>query len=187
MIESYQVRRSAWRMWLLAMSGIPLIVLGVDVLGQRRISNWLSDLVFQTDPQVYEPRDIVWAIAMVLVGLVLSIIGLKELVVPKVVLAADLEGLRLRLAGPRHPPVSIPWESLDDVRAGVMDDDGDPIPVLIVSVKEDDVFPADPWAARRTARNTVAINTTDWEQGPEAVVEKVTQVAVEAARAWREA
>ena len=186
MIESYQVRRSAWRMWLLAMAGIPLVVIGVDVLGQRRISNWLSDMVFQSDPQVYEPRDIVWAVALVLAGLVMSIIGLKELVDPKPVLMADSDGLRLRLAGPRHQPVAIPWEDLDDVRADVMDDDGDPVPVLVVSVKVDGLIPADPWAARRTGANTVAINATDWEQRPEVVVEKVTEVAVEAARAWRE-
>jgi hypothetical protein len=187
MIETYQVRRSAWRMWLLAMSGIPLVVIGVDVLGQRRLSNWLSDLIFQSDPQAYEPRDIVWAVALVLVGLVLSIIGLKELVVPKVVLAADADGLQLRLAGPRQPPVAIPWESLEDVRADVMNDDGDLVPVLVVSVKEDGLLPADPWAARRTATNTVAINATDWEQRPETVAEKVTEVAIEVARAWRRA
>jgi hypothetical protein len=172
-------------MWLLAMSGIPLVVIGVDVLGQRRISNWLSGLVFNADPQVYEPRDIVWAVALVLVGLLLSFMGLKELVVPKPVLMADGDGLRIRLAGPRHPPVAIPWEDLEDVRADVMDDDGDPVPVLVVSLNVDGLIPADPWAARRIAANTVAINATDWEQSPEQVVEKVTEVAVEAARALR--
>jgi len=61
------------------------------------------------------------------------------------------------------------------------------VPVLVVSVKEDGLLPADPWAARRTAANTVAINATDWEQRPETVAEKVTEVAIEVARAWRRA
>ena len=63
------VRRSAWRMWLTSLVATPLIVLAVDVLTQRRITNSLRDLLFRPDDtQLFEFRDVVWAWAILLVA-----------------------------------------------------------------------------------------------------------------------
>ena len=60
------VRRSAVRMWLLAIGAIPLLVIAVDVLYDRDLTKWLSDRMFPNpaDLQIYEPRDVIWAWAM---------------------------------------------------------------------------------------------------------------------------
>ena len=77
------VRRSAWRMWLTSLVATPLIVLAVDVLTQRRITNSLRDLLFRPDDtQLFEFRDVVWAWAILLVAGGVAIWALRELIVP---------------------------------------------------------------------------------------------------------
>ena len=54
------VKRSAVKMWALAMAGIPLLVISLDVLTNRRITNWLREIIFKPeDTQIYEPRDVI--------------------------------------------------------------------------------------------------------------------------------
>jgi hypothetical protein len=61
------VRRSAIKMWLMAMGGIPLLIISLDVLTERRITRWLTDMIFlPEDVQIYEPRDVIFAWVMFL-------------------------------------------------------------------------------------------------------------------------
>ncbi|HLF44515.1 MAG TPA: hypothetical protein VI980_10070, partial [Acidimicrobiia bacterium] len=61
------VQRSAIRMWLLAIGAIPLLIIAVDVLTNRRITNWLREILFTpADTQIYEPRDVIYAWAILL-------------------------------------------------------------------------------------------------------------------------
>ena len=88
------VQRSAVRMWLLAMGGIPLLVIAVDVLTSRRITNWLRELMFTPeDTQIYEPRDVIWAWALLFFSVFLVLWGLKELFMPTKVIEAREDGL----------------------------------------------------------------------------------------------
>jgi hypothetical protein len=183
-MTTFSVNRSGLRMWLVAMAGIPLVVLGLDVLYRRRITNFLSGLVFgSTDPQVFEPRDVIWAIALLIIGLTLSGFGLKELLAPRAVVTADADGLSLRLAGPFRPPVVIPWASIDDIGAEVLEDDGDLVPVMWVRLLDRAQVPSDPWGARWIDPQTVAVLASDWETAAHQVAEKVSDVAVEVSRA----
>ena len=60
--DAVVVRRSAWRMWLTSLLTIPLVVLSVDILTQRRLTNALRDMIFKPDDtQLFEFRDVVWA------------------------------------------------------------------------------------------------------------------------------
>lgn len=183
-MKGFSVSRSGLRMWLVAMAGIPLVVLGLDVLYRRRITNFLSGLIFgTTDPQVFEPRDVIWAIALLIIGLTLSGFGLKELLAPRAVVTADAAGLSLRLAGPFRPPVVIPWGSIDDIGAEVLEDDGDLVPVMWVRLLDRASVPADPWGARWIDPQTLAVLAADWEMPANQVAEKVSDVAVEVSRA----
>lgn len=180
----FALHRSAVRMWLLAIAGIPLVVVGLDVLYRRRISNFFSGLIFAADaPQVFEPRDVIWAIAILLIGLALAGFGLKELLSPRAVVRAGQEGLALRLGGPFKPPVVIPWDVIDDVGAEMVDDDGDIVPVMWVRLADVTVIPADPWGARWIDPTTLAVLASDWEMPANLVAEKVADVAVEVTRA----
>lgn len=190
------VRRSALKMWLMAMAGIPLVVIALDILTRRRISSALQDLLFTPENiQIYEARDVIWAWVMALFGGFLVLMGLKELFVPTKVVEGREDGLALKVAGPfRRAPV-VPWTQIVDITSGEMDDDGVRIPLLVVKLASRQGLPDRPWGARWTDERELSIMATDWPDEPEVVVEKLTEYAVwlarrqsqeQTARLWRE-
>jgi len=178
-MSELSVQRSGLRMWLLALSGIPLMVIGLDILYRRRIIAFFTEAVFASnDPQLVEPRDVIWAIFLLVLGAVLSGFGLKELLAPRAVVKADAGGLQLRIAGPLRGPVVIPWTALEDVGAEELEDDGDLVSVMWLKFTDPSVAPADPWGARWIDDKTLAILATDWELPANKVAEKVADIAV---------
>lgn len=170
-------------MWLVALAGVPMIVLGVDVLFRRRLISAISSVVFTAnDPQLLEPRDVIWAVVLLVLGLLLTIFGLKELVSPRPVVMADSDGLHLHLGHLFAGPTTVPWDEIDDVGAEDLNDDGDVVPVMWVRVDNPLRLPRHPWGARWLDDSTLAILASDWERDPAWVAEKVSEVAVNTAR-----
>lgn len=186
LVQPFQVRRSTLRTWLASLLAIPFIVLGVDVLWKRRIIAWLTERIFPSDPQILEPRDEIWAWVMVIVGGVVVAWGLKELFTPAPVLFTDDDGVHLRMRGPFRRPTLLPWGSLHDLDAGTIEDDGEPLDVLIIEVNDASLLAANPWAGRRVDDRTVAMFTTEWEMEADAVAIKVADQAVLVARSDRQ-
>ncbi len=190
------VRRSALKMWLMAMGGIPLLVISLDVLTERRITRWLTDLIFRPeDVQIYEPRDVIFAWVMFLFGTLLVVWGLKELFVPTKVIECRDEGLAVKINGPFRGPSLIPWNNIRDVGGTDVDDDGDLIPLLVVSVFDRDDLPRNPWGARWVTKRELGIMAQDWEEDPQRAAESIADYAVDAvererrhttAKLWRE-
>lgn len=174
------VRRSALKMWLMAMGGIPLLVISLDVLTQRRITRWLTDLMFRPeDVQIFEPRDVIFAWVMFLFGAFLVTWGLKELFLPTKVIECRDQGLAVRLEGPHRGPSLISWDNIRDVGGADIDDDGDLIPLLIVSVFERDSLPDNPWGARWVAERELGIMAQDFDADPQDVAERIAEYAVD--------
>lgn len=183
MIEEVTVRRSGLKMWLVALAGVPMIVLGVDVLFRRRLVSAISSVVFNPDdPQLFEARDVIWAAVLLVLGILLAVFGLKELISPRPVVKADSEGLQLHLGHLFASPVMIPWDEVDDVGAEELNDDGDVISVMWVRVNNPLRMPRHPWGARWLDANTLAILASDWEKDAGWVAEMVADVAVNTAR-----
>lgn len=175
------VRRSSLKMWLMAMGGIPLLVIALDVLTQRRITDWLREIIFRPeDTQIYEPRDIIYAWAMLLFAGFLVLWGLKELFYPTTVVECRDEGLALRLAGPHRSPALIPWGTLVDSSGGEMEDDEQLVPVLIVDVKTREGLPEDPWGARWIGDGRLAMLAEDWGTDPGDVATQIAECAAAA-------
>lgn len=180
------VRRSALKMWLMAMGGIPLLVISLDVLTERRITRWLTDLIFlPEDVQIYEPRDVIFAWVMFLFGALLVAWGLKELFVPTKVIECRDEGLAMKINGPFREPSVIPWDNVRDVRGADIDDDGESIPLLVVTVFGREGLPGNPWGARWVAERQLGIMAQDWGEDPQDVAEKIADYAVDAAKRGR--
>lgn len=180
------VRRSALKMWLMAMGGIPLLVISLDVLTERRITQWLTELMFQPeDVQIFEPRDVIFAWVMLLFGGLLVVWGLKELFVPTKVVECRDEGLALKINGPFRGPSVIPWKNVRDVGGADIDDDGEVIPLLIVSVFDREGLPGNPWGARWVSERELGIMAQDWDEDPQAAAEKIADFAVESAERGR--
>ena len=177
------VKRSALRMWLMAMGGIPLLVISLDVLTQRRITRWLTDLMFRPeDVQIFEPRDVIFAWVMFLFGALLVIWGLKELFVPTKVVECRDDGLAIRVNGPFRGPAVIPWENIRDVGGADIEDEGDVIPLLIVTVFSRDGLPDNPWGARWVSEKELGMMAQDWDEDPQQSAEKIADFAVDAVR-----
>lgn len=174
------VRRSALKMWLMAMGGIPLLVISLDVLTQRRITRWLTELMFRPeDVQIFEPRDVIFAWVMFLFGAFLVTWGLKELFLPTKVIECRDEGLAVRLEGPHRGPSLISWDNIRDVGGADIDDDGDLIPLLIVSVFERDALPDNPWGARWVSERELGIMAQDFDADPQDIAERIAEYAVD--------
>lgn len=177
------VKRSALKMWLMAMGGIPLLIISLDVLTKRRITNWLRELIFRPeDTQIYEPRDVIWAWAMLAFSALIVLWGLKELFYPTKVVEARDEGLFLKLAGPFGPATSISWDLIDDVRGVEVTDEGDTIPMMAIRVLATGDLPRNPWGARWLGDRELAVLAQDWSEPPGDVATKVIDFAVEAAK-----
>jgi len=177
------VRRSALKMWLMAMGGIPLLVISLDVLTERRITRWLTDLIFRPeDVQIYEPRDIIFAWVMFLFAAFLVLWGLKELFLPTRVLECTDDGLLMRINGPFRPPSSVSWDNIRDVGGADIEDEGDTIPLFVVGVFARDGLPDNPWGARWVSERELGVLAEDWGEDPQAVAEQVADYAVEAVK-----
>lgn len=180
------VRRSALKMWLMAMGGIPLLVISLDVLTERRITRWLTDIMFQPeDVQIFEPRDVIFAWVMLLFGTLLVAWGLKELFIPTKVIECRDEGLAVRVNGPLRPPAVLPWDNIRDVGGADIDDEGDVIPLLIVTVFSRDGLADNPWGARWVAELELGIMAQDFDEDPQKTAEKIADYAVDKARRGR--
>jgi hypothetical protein len=177
------VTRSAVKMWLLAIGGIPLLVIAVDVLTNRRITNWLRELVFPpADTQIYEPRDVIWAWAMLIFSAFLVLWGLKELFLPTKVIEARDDGLAVRLRGPLHKPDLIPWGNIVDVAPGEIMDEGDILLLLRITVRDRADLPDHPWAGRWVETRVLGLLAQDWSTPPARVADRLAEYATEAAR-----
>lgn len=181
------IRRSAWRMWLTSLVATPLIVMAVDVLTQRRITNSLRDLLFRPDDtQLFEFRDVVWAWAILIVAGSVAIWALRELIAPTKVVSADLTGIRLQVTPPFRKPLFVAWSDVDDIGSATVEDEGDTFPVLWVRLAPIDVGLPEPWSARWMDERTLALMGSDWETDPIEVARLLTEVALEAAAAEEE-
>lgn len=168
-------------MWGTALGGILLLVVGLDVLTRRRLSDALRAVVFRPeDTQIFEPRDMVWAGALVVVGGILTVWGLKELFAPRSVVLAAEGGLELAIAGPFRRSVRLSWDQVDDVFVAAFTDDDEVVPALGVRVFDPGLLPVDPWGARWVDDHTVAVLAGGWDRSPGDAVSAIGDLAVEA-------
>ncbi len=169
-MSSLRVGRSALRMWLVALAGVPFVVFGADFLARRRIMQWLLDLIYaDKSPDAFEARDTLWAILFLLAGITLIVFGLKELLFPRPVLSADETTTRWALRGPFRPLVEIPWSAIRGWSAMTVDDSGVTLPVLALEIADRTGIPDNPWSARWSEESTLIVLTEDWEQSAEVV------------------
>lgn len=181
------VRRSALKMWLMAMAGIPLLIISLDVLTQRRITRWLTDLIFRPeDVQIYEPRDVIFAWVMLLFSAFLVLWGLRELFVPTKVVECREDGLALKINGPFRPPSIVEWDNIKDVGGADIEDEGDLVPLFVVGVFDRKGLPDNPWGARWVEDDELGVLAEDWSDDAQHVAERVADYAVAVTTARRQ-
>ena len=166
------VTRSPLRLLLYSLLAVPLILLAVDMTISYR---WFAEpetrdvtevigsttdasgevTEITTIRSVLTPRgeadrrrDVFIGGAMFLGGAALMGWAIKELVSPTAFLEVDDEGLLVRVDGPRRPARRFNWDGIVEVRSGVLDDDGAPVPVLSLRLLDIEQVPYLPAGAR---------------------------------------
>lgn len=181
------IRRSAWRMWVMSLLVTPLIVIAVDVLTQRRITNALRDLVFRPDEtQLFEFRDVVWAWVILLAAGGVAIWALRELIAPTKVVEADASGVRLQVTAPFRKPLFLAWSDIEDVGSATVEDEGEVFGVLWIRIGDIEVDLAQPWSARWMDERTLALMASDWEVDSIEAARLLTDVAIASVKAESE-
>ncbi|NIA23964.1 MAG: hypothetical protein GWP04_00175 [Gammaproteobacteria bacterium] len=171
------VERSALRMWLLSLLGVPFILVGLDLLAEQHFINAFGALVYGAEQiPAFEPRDEIFAIVSVLAGLAMVIWGLRDLVLPRKLIVADEAGLRIALRGPLRRAVSIPWNEVGDLRAEMADEDGEVRSVLVVEISDPEGLPTDPWSARWEGPATLMIESSGWSQSAKSVAAALREI-----------
>ncbi|MEX1038142.1 MAG: hypothetical protein WDZ96_04715 [Acidimicrobiia bacterium] len=171
----------------MAIGAIPLLVIGLDVLTNRRLTNLLREALFRPeDTQIYEPRDVIWAWAMTIFAGILIMWALKELFIPTKVVEARPEGLALKLRGPFRSSDVIPWEQIKDIDGGEIDDEEEVLPLLALKLATRGDLPPHPWGARWLDQRVLGILAEDWPTPPDVVAQQIGDYAVAAAVADRQ-
>ncbi len=170
------VRRSALRVWLIALLAAPFWIFGADLIFQQRLLGRLGDLIYPGDVPAFEARDSWWAWLFLLCGIAVTAWALKELLAPKRIVVASEAGLTLAVAGPFRPRTVLRWDQVLDVKADRAVDDGDVLPVLRLRVASPELLPARPWGARRVGPDTLMILASDWDTQPGDVVDKIREL-----------
>ena len=167
------VRRSAMRVWLVALLAAPFWIFGADLIFQQRLLGRLADFVYPGEIPAFEARDSLWAWLFVLVGLGVTVWALKELITPRRMLIGDRDGLALAVLGPLRRPLKLDWDQVSEVQAGKAMDDGDLLSVLSVTVTTPELIPEQLWGARSVGRGRILILGTDWDTSVEAVADRL--------------
>jgi hypothetical protein len=177
MTKTVEFETSAWKVWLLAILGVPFLLIGADFFFEQKLIGRFRDLVYGTEElPAIEPRDQILAALFVLVGATLILWGLKELVFPKKVFSANDQGIRLAIAGPFRPPLLVPWSRVADVSYIVLDDEGDDRPSVLLEVSDRAELPDHPWGARWVGPVELLIDTVGWSPPATDIVESLWQL-----------
>ena len=177
MTKTVEYEKSAWRVWLLALAGVPFLLVGADLFFEQRLVGAFGDLIYGAeDLPAFEPRDTIIAALFLVGGLTLTLWGLKELVFPRKVLSADWEGIRLLVSGPFRPAALIPWETLDDIEFRVIDDGGEQSPYVRIVVADRGALPDNPWGARWANPAELFVDATGWAPPADDIVERIWQL-----------
>ncbi len=176
-MKRLEVERSALKVWLVALLGVPFVLLGLDLLTEQRFINGFGTLIYGAEQiPAFEPRDRIFAIVAVAAGVVLVAWGLRDLVVPRKLIVADDSGMRLALGGPLHRAVSVPWDDVGDIRAEMTDEDGEVLPVVVMEFTDPGSLPTDPWAARWINPTTLMIETSGWSLTADTVAARLWEI-----------
>lgn len=199
------VSRSPLRLLVFALLAVPAILLAVDmtisnkwirapetdevVVGQTTDeSGELVDItkdVLTDTGKAERRRDILFGGALFLGGVAALGWAFRELARPTSFLVADDTGLVVRVDGVRRPPRRFEWDSIAEVRSGLITDDGIDVPVLSIRFFDPAEVPHLP-AGATSLPPWLHLHADEWDQ-PAHQVAALLDLKVPASQRFKEA
>jgi hypothetical protein len=160
------VSRSPLRMLAYALIAVPMILLSVDMLVSYRfyphpettaVSREVTGSdgsAVQTEEQVYTQvgqsqrrRDVAWGTVLLAGGAVTLVWAFGNLIHPRRLLVAEVDGLTLKLGKAGEPSLRLQWEEIAELRSGVREGEAGPVPVLSLRLFHAEEVPLRPRGA----------------------------------------
>ena len=163
-METLTVYNSSRRSWVAVLSGGVLVVAASDLLWWNWLARGLAERVFAGD-EILEDRERVWAAMILVAGALLVGWGLVSAMRVRPVLTVGSDGLSIALLGPFRPLVPLPWESISQVFAQPVDDNGSLLSSLTIVLQPNGPrpgLPSQPWGARWTGKRILRVLASDW-------------------------
>lgn len=170
-MEAITVYNSYRRVWTVALSGVVLIMVALDLLVWNGVIAMMADMVYQGE-EVLEARERVWAGILLVAGGTLLIWGIVAAIRIRPVLIAGPDGLQLALRGPFRPLDVLGWDSIEEIFSQPVADKGSLLSSLTIVLSPSSAgltLPSDPWGARWTASHILRVLTSDWSVRAEVV------------------
>ena len=170
-MEAITVYNSSRRIWIVALLGVLLIAVALDLLVWNGVVAMMADRVYQGE-EVLEARERVWAGIMLVAGGTLLVWGIVAAIRIRPVLIAGPDGLQLALRGPFRPLDFLQWHSIEGVFSQPVADQGSLLSSLTIVLAPSDAeqtLPRDPWGARWTGTRVLRVLTSDWSVRAEVV------------------
>jgi hypothetical protein len=171
-----RVRRKPLFPFFVALAGLPLVAVAFDFFTGARLLSQIGDVVYASDVDPFELRDAFLASLFAFVGGAMVLWGLRDLVVPKNILRADAEALRIAVRGPFAKSTSIAWSDLEEVAETTRAVDRQVLPALALTVTAQGELPDDPWGARWIGGHTLVMDATRWDMPLDEVVAELTRM-----------
>jgi hypothetical protein len=161
------VARSPLRLLAHVLLAIPAVLLAVDMTMSYRFisppdsfqtvvgstvneSGVVVDVTstaFSNQGRAEARRDRLFAVVLITGGVMSIGWAMRDLVRPRLLMRGDQDGLALRVDGPGMPMRVFPWEEIAEVRSGLIDEDGEILPVLSLRLHDPSRVPTEPASA----------------------------------------
>ncbi len=180
-----ELKRAAWRPWLLMLLAVPTLALALDLtITDRAITGWVLDVLHAPEelkadltrgPEAREDghglthqgssesrADWIWGGFMWVAGALLLFWSFNELTASRTVLSAADDGLRLQVGSAQGTDVLLSWDQVESIRSTIDDSELGPAPVLEVTLTGPTWVPTEPSNARWDGHRLL-VAATDWE------------------------
>ena len=187
-----EVTRSLWKVWVAGLLAVPMMFLAVELVvtdfsvTNNGIEKFEELFDVDTRAQFGPPEtgesgalthqgqselvtDWIWAIVLFVGGGVLGYMALREIALPRRILAADEEGLYLGLLHGRRSYTFIPWHQIRSLRSTVLDGESGRSTALEIAIVGPTEIPKHPYGATWDG-NLLIVDADGWDVEPHELV-----------------
>lgn len=184
------VRRRPWGKWYMGAIGIVMVLHGGGVSFDWYPTRRILELIYPgRDIPGFETRDRIWAVAFLVIGVFLIAVTVGRVSFRRPVIQTSEAGILLSVGGPLARPIPISWDQVQEIEAGVVEDEFGAYSALLLRIDDVDLSGSEPWQARWDD-GVLCIPASEWNCRAEKAVEMLAEarrLAVAAGRTDEEA